>query len=322
LNKSCNFLVVFCIRLAVIMLLVICCGCGMIRRTAINQVGNALSGEATMEVISSDNDPELIWDAMPLALKAMEVMLAQDPSNVDLLLGVANGYIQYAYGNLAQQAQILENSDYKKSQHLWKRTHNLSLRGRDYALTALDLRHPGFSKEVRSNTKAALARTTLEDIPYLYWAAAGWAGAIAADKNDMDSMAELPIAEAMMRRVLVLDENYKNGAAHEFFIAYEGGLPEASGGSLAEAEEHFKRAIECSDGKKAFPYIVYAESVAVKQQDLPLFNQLLDQALAVDVNEVKKWRLVNTIAHERALWLREQIPELFVTYEEGDNEER
>jgi len=319
LNKPYKFSIIASILLSVIMLLLICSGCGSIRRTAVKQVGKALSGEATMTVITSDNDPELIWDAMPFALKAMEVMMSQDPANSDLFLATASGYIQYAHGHLAQQAQMLENSDYKKSLHLWKRTHNLSLRGRDYALAALELRHPGFSKNVRSNTDETLARTTLKDVPSLYWAAAGWAGAITADKNDMNTMAELPVAEAMMRRVLELDESYRNGAVHEFFIAYEGGRPEASGGNLAEAEKHFKLAIASTDGKKAYPYVVYAESVAVKQQDLPLFKQLLDKALAVDVNEVKKWRLVNTIAHERALWLKEQIPELFVVCEEDEH---
>ena len=312
---------VVCALFAVILLLLACSGCGTIRRTAVKQVGETLSGETAMLVISSDNDPELIWDAMPFALKTMEVMLSQDPSNEDLYLGMASAYIQYAYGYLAQNAQMLENSDYKKSQHLWKRTNNLSLRGRDYALDALELRYPGFSQDIRTNTDAILAGTDLDDVPYLYWAAAGWAGAIAADNNDMNTMAELPVVEAMMRRVLELDEDYRDGAVHEFFIAYEGGRPEASGGSLIKAEKHFNQAVECTDGKKAFPYIMFAESVAVKQQDLPLFNKLLDKALAVDVNEVKRWRLVNTIAHERAVWLKEQIPELFVSYTEEGNED-
>ena len=183
---------------------------------------------------------------------------------------------------------------------------------------ALDERHSGFSKEIKTDTKAALAETTLKDAPYLFWAAAGWAGAIAADKNNMDTMAELPITEAMMRRVLELDPNFKDGAVHEFFIAYEGGRPEASGGNIAAAKEHFRKAVECSKGEKAFPYVIYAETVAVKQQNLALFNHLLDKALAIDTNKVKKLRLVNTIAQERAIWLKSRIPELFVDYQEEE----
>jgi len=132
----------------------------------------------------------------------------------------------------------------------------------------------------------------------------------------MKSMAELPVTEAMMRRVLELDETYRNGAVHEFFIVFEAGRPEASGGGITKAEEHFKLAVKYSNGEKAYPYVALAESAAVKLQDLQLFNQLLDRALAIDVNKVRKWRLANTIAQEKALWLKEQVPMLFINYEE------
>lgn len=305
--------------LFVIIFLVICSGCGTIRRTAIKQVGDALSSEKTMAVISSDNDPDLVWEAMPFALKTMEVMLAQDPSNRDLQLALASGYIQYAHGYLAQEAQTDEDIDYNKSQHLWHRTYNLSLRGRDYALSALDFHYPDFSKNVRTNTEATLAQTSLEDAPLLYWAAAGWAGAISANKSDMENMAELPVAVAMMHRVLELDENYRDGAVHEFFIVYEAGQPNSSKESMKKAEVHFRKAIEYTKGKKAYPYVLFAESVAVKKQDLHLFKKLLNQALAVNANEVKEWRLVNTIAQERAQWLKGRIPVLFVDYKEDEN---
>jgi hypothetical protein len=81
---------------------------------------------------------------------------------------------------------------------------------------------------------------------------------------------------------------------------------------------HFNKVIEYTKGKKAYPYVLLAEYVAVREQNLPLFNKLLDQALAVNVNDVKEWRLINTIAHERALWLKQQIPILFLDYEENE----
>ena len=48
-----------------------------------------------MSVITSDNDPDLIWDTMPFALKTLEVMLTQDPPNIDLqlaLIGIFGGF--------------------------------------------------------------------------------------------------------------------------------------------------------------------------------------------------------------------------------------
>jgi predicted anti-sigma-YlaC factor YlaD len=271
-----------------------------------------------MNVIASDNDPDLIWDAMPFTLKAMEIILVQDPSNVNIQLALASGYIQYAHGHLAQKAEMIEDVDYYNSQHLWKRTHNLSLRGRDYALAILDFKYPNFKNNIKIDTKTTLNQTSVEDVPALYWAATGWTGAIVADKTDVESLAELPVATAIMEKVLKLNPNYNDGAVHEFFIAYEAGRPNSSEKSIKKAESHFKEAIICTNGKKASPYIIYAESVAVNKQDLLLFKRLLNDALAINPNEVKKWRLSNTIAHERALWLQQQIPILFLNYKETE----
>jgi len=303
---------------AATLFLLFCSGCGMVRRAAVKQVGDSLSSEKTMEVISSDNDPDLVWDAMPFALKTMEVMLAQDTSNENLKFALASGYVQYAQGHLAMEARMVEDVDYYRSQHLLYRTYNLSIRGRDYALSALDTRYPDFSKKIRIDPNGTLAQTEKEDVPLLYWAAAGWASAISANKMDMETMNELPVTAAMMTRALELDENFNNGAIHEFFIAYEAGRPGGSESNMKNAEMHFKKALDCSGGKRAYPYVLYAESVAVKKQDLLMFNELLDKALAINPNDVKQWRLVNTIAQDRARWLKTRIPMLFVDYKENE----
>ena len=64
-----------------------------------------------------------------------------------------------------------------------------------------------------------------EDADFLYWAGAAWAGALATDKADADLIADLPLAGALVGRVLELDEPYGHGAAHEFLISYEGSRP-------------------------------------------------------------------------------------------------
>jgi uncharacterized protein HemY len=132
-------------------------------------------------------------------------------------------------------------------------------------------------------------------------------------------MAELPISEAIMKQILALNDKYGNGAVQEFFIAYEAARAPAAGGSFARAGEYFEKALLYSQGKKASPYVVYAESVAVRQQDLPRFRKLLDQALAVDVNKEPDLRLANTIAQEKARWLLKRVPDLFLTDDEEQN---
>ena len=178
--------------------------------------------------------------------------------------------------------------------------------------------HPGFEKRLRQDPRHALGALSERDVPLLFWAGAGWAGAISTDVDNMSLVAELPIVEAMMRRALELDEDFECGLIHEFFITFEGSRPEASGGSPERAIEHFNRAVTLTGGRKASPFVSLASSVAVRKQDYKLFEDLLNKALAVDPDAVPEWRLVNTLAQEKARWLLDRRKELFLNYEEND----
>ena len=68
--------------------------CSM-RRFAANAVGNALAKGP--DVYSSDDDPDLVRDAVPFGLKTMESLLAVVPDNRNLLLAACRGFTQYAY---------------------------------------------------------------------------------------------------------------------------------------------------------------------------------------------------------------------------------
>ena len=288
----------------------------IIKKTATSQIGQTFANEKTLYVISSENDPELIWDSMPVALKGMEIVLAQDSDNSKLKIILATSYVSYAQGYLASHAQMTKNTDYSKSEYLWHRAHNLSLRGRDYALSALDSKYPDFTKRLKEDTQSTLIEMTNEDVPALYWAAAGWVGGISSNISDMENIAELPVAVAMMHRALELDEYYNDGAIHEFFIAYEARRPNATKENFENAKMHFDKVIEFTHGQRAFPYVLYAESVAIKKQDIKLFDEMLKKALEVNPDQILKWRLVNTIAQEKARWLLTQKELLFIDYEE------
>jgi hypothetical protein len=125
----------------------------------------------------------------------------------------------------------------------------------------------------------------------------------------MALIGDLPVAGALVARVLELDETYDRGAAHEFFVSYEASRP---GGSADKARDHYRRALELSNGTRASLHLALAESVAVQDQDLPRFQELLGLALAVDPDGVPELRLVNTIARRRAERLGTRVTELFL----------
>jgi predicted anti-sigma-YlaC factor YlaD len=302
----------------VTLILVLASGCGVLRRAAIRDVASFLSRPSASNVFVEENDPELIRDALPFILKGYEALLDVEPKNVELCLSTADAFVKYANLFVHEEAERLEDVDFKRAQYLRQRATKLYLRGRDYALKCLSMDRLGFEKRLRQDPLQALAVLSPKDVPLLFWAGAGWAGAISTDADNMSLVAELPIVEAMMRCALELDEDFERGIIHEFFIAYEGSRPEASGGSSERAKEHFARAVALTGGRKASPFVSLASSVAVREQDHRLFEELLNKALAVDPDEVPEWRLVNTLAQEKAQWLLERRAELFLDYEEND----
>jgi predicted anti-sigma-YlaC factor YlaD len=289
------------------------------RRAQVRSVARIFSGPSESNVFVEDNDPELIRDALPFALKTYETLLSSDPKNKDLILATAEGFVMYANAFVHRDAEESEEDDFRLSQDLRKRATKLYLRGRNYALAGLSLDHPDLEKKLREDPESTLQALSPEDVPLLYWAGAGWAGAIFSDPSDMGLVAELSTVEAMMRRALALDEDYDSGAIHEFFITYEGSRSEVMGGSPDRAVEHFDRAVILTGGNKASPFVALASSVAVRKQDYPMFKELLHKALEIDTDAVPKWRLANILAKEKAQWLLDHSPDLFLDYEESES---
>jgi predicted anti-sigma-YlaC factor YlaD len=293
-------------------------GCGLLRRAAIGDVAEVFSGPSGSNVFVRDDDPELIRDALPFALKTYEALLASDPKNIDLRLRTAGAFVRYANAFVHEEAKRLEALDLQRAQYLRRRATKLYLRGRNYALAGLMLDYPDFENKLRDNQEEALRALSEKDVPFLFWAAAGWAGAISTDVNNMSLVAELPCVEAMMRRALELDQDFEDGAIHEFFISYEGGRSEAVGGNEERAMAHFDGVVRLTGDQKASPYVLLASSVAVRKQDDKMFRKLLHKALVIDPDGVPKWRLANILAQEKALWLLDHGPELFLNYEEAE----
>lgn len=303
------------------MLAACCAGCGTIRNAAVRTAGDMFAGEKALAVFTSDDDPELIRDALPFALKTLDVLLVQDPGNDELRLSTAVLYIQYAYAFLDSEADYLAEDQPERARALRDRAVTLYLRGRDYAMTVLDHAHPEFSEMLLPDPDKALAAMGAEDVPALYWVGASWAAAIGANPGNMSLVAELPIVEPVMRKVLALDPDFDSGSVHEFFISFEGGRGELMGGDSALAEKHFKEAVRLSRGQRASPYISLASTVAVSNQDAEMFIDLLTTALAIDASDRPAERLPNILSQRKAKWLLDHGPDLFLEFGEEDLEE-
>jgi len=287
-------------------------GCSL-RTLAANQIGNALaSGGSTF---TSDDDPELVGAALPFSLKLMESVLADSPHHEALLVATCRGFTQYAYGWVDPSGQ----GEGETALMARERTKRLSLRARGYGLRALSLSIPNFAIRLSSDPSATLALTRKRDVPALYWLAAAWGLAIANGKDDVDLLGDLPIVEALISRAAELDPDFDGGAIHTFLISYEGSRSTVSRDAATRAREHFLRAVELSGGQLASPYVAAAESLAVPAQNREEFTQLLERALAIDMNARPEWRLQNLLAQRRASWLLAHHDDLFMDSTTGND---
>jgi predicted anti-sigma-YlaC factor YlaD len=280
-----------------------------IKGLAVNSLGNALSeGGASY---ARDDDPELVFAASPFALKTVESLLDEAPRHKGLLTTASSGFVQYAFGQVQQEADFVEAADLARATVLRARAKRLYLRGRDYGFRGLEVDFPRFREELARDPRQALAPMTRAQVPLLYWTSLAWFAAISLDKTNSELAADQFRAEALMRRALALDEGWERGSIHDFLISWEG-RGEAVGGSYERARRHLERARELAQNKRASALVNYAETVSVARQDRKEFEALLREALAVDPDVVIDMRLANVLYQRRARWLLGRADELFV----------
>jgi len=263
------------------------------------------------DVFARDDDPELVRDAVPFALKAMESLLSSKPDHKGLLAALCKGFTQYAVAFVRQDAE--EARDPAVRREGMERARRLLLRARGYGMRGLSVGRDGFATALAEDPAGACARVGAEDVALLYWTGAAWSLAVSTSPDDPSLLADLPKIEALMRRALATDERYDDGAVHEFFVAFEGGRPEAMGGSVDRARRHMERAMALSGGRKVSPLVTFAETVSVRTQDRKGFLELLDRALAFDARSASpEHRMGNLVSQRRARWLKGRVDDLFL----------
>lgn len=286
-------------------------GCTSSRMAA--GMADALSGDE-VSVFATDEDPVLVGQALPFALKMYESLLQESPDHVPLLLATGKAFTLYAYGYVQTPAEHLPtDADGKRGEEL-ERAKNLYFRARGYLFDALEQQHPGFRTSLaKGATDSLLASMTQTDTALLYWTGMSWMGAFSTAKSNLSLLMGVRKAAAMIMRVGELNPSFGRGSVDEFLISYYGNLPKSMGGSLEKAQEHFEKALQHSQGTKAGPFVTMATTVAAKSKDKPHFEKLLRKALDVDLDSYPPDRLVNALAQRNARWLLENSDRFFGT---------
>ena len=274
---------------------------------AVNAIVPTMANPA---VYRSEEDPELVRDALPFLLKMIESILDTSPRQDQALVFACTGFTLYANAFIQVDADLAELAgDYESELSLRDRTWRLYVRARDYCLQSLELKYDGIAGRLRQDPEAAVAVTDADDVEVLFLLSAAWGLAI-SNALTPELVADLPAVRALLERALELDEGYQRGSLHTSLITIEALRPEL-GGSRERAREHFDRAIELSDGLDAAPFVAFAVGVLVPAENRAEFQQRLDQALAIDPDEDMSLRLLNKVNQKRARMLLDHIDDLF-----------
>jgi len=290
-------------------------GCS-INKLAVNMVADMLAGDEST-VFTGDDDPELIGDALPFALKLYESLLEADPDNPRLLLATGKAFCLYSFAYIQTPAELLPYEEYEQQEHMLSRAKKLYLRAKNYIFHAIDIQIPGFFPLFdQEEPEKAFDYIKAKHLEYLYWGGTAWMGAVTADPFDMTLTIMLPRAVMLIEKIIEIDDSFDHGGAHELLVSYYGSVSELMGGSEEKARHHFRKAVEYSEGKKAGPYLALATSVCISKQYIGEFKDLMEKILLIDTSEISEYRLLNVLAQKKAAWYQEHLEDFFIIEEE------
>lgn len=218
--------------------------------------------------VLNQDDPATVRAGAPAFLLLLDGLLEGDPENVDLL--IANARLHAAYAGVFVE-------DRERAGRLAGKAHGYARRALCLTRRALcDLHERPFA-----DYQAALAPLGRDALPALYAYGVTWAGVI-EQQGDWQAAADLPKVEAVLDRVVAIDEGFERGQAHVYLGALRSLVPPALGGNPERGRAHFERAIALSQGRNLVAQVELARRYARLTFDRALHDRLLQEVLAAD----------------------------------------
>ena len=262
-------------------IIVLTTGCSSIMSSA-----TAGLAESLTNAVLNQNDPETVRQGAPAYLLLIDGLIADNPDNAELLMAGASLYSSYA-------GAFVDDPE---------RASRLSRKGRDYGWAAWCEVEKN-ACEIWSAPYEDFERVVNDmgprEVPVLYSAGAAWASWIRANTDDWSAIADKARVDAMMQRVVALDETYEEGSAFLYLGILATLLPEAMGGKPEQGRVDFERVIELSDEKNLMAKVLLARSYARLVFNRDLHDRLCREVIEADP-VAPGLTLTNTMAQEEA----------------------
>lgn len=250
--------------------------------------------------IMKQQDLELVRDGAPAYLLLIDSFIEGSPDDPDMLMAAAQLYSAYT------SAFVIDEDK--------PRAKIMSKKAKNYAFTAMSIKNTTFATlhdKPYEEFEAILPTIQPGDEEILFLVISTWSTFIQAHSGDWDNLADIAKVEALVKRLLELDETYYYGSPHLAMGILKTLLPKALGGRPEEAKVHFEKAIEISQGKFLPAQVTYAKNYARLSFDRQLHDRLLAQVMETPVDIVPELTLINAMAKKQAEGLLADADEYF-----------
>jgi hypothetical protein len=258
-------------------------------------------------------DYDLVGKSFPAAIIQLEGLLRIVPDNEVIGLSLVGAYVGYGTGWIEDEVEVADiEDDWEHADHLRGRALVMYTRSWDLSRHFMRNRDPGLDAAIKGGVDTLeawldLAFTQKEDAAILFWAGASLGARINMGMEDMDTVADLPLAKVLLNKSVELDPDF-------MFM-----LGKMTMGVLAASEfpPDMDRAklllddvLEKTERRNLMVQMSMARYYAVATGDHKLFRELLEEVIeAGDV--LPEARLSNAIARRRAARYLDQIEYYF-----------
>jgi len=247
-------------------------------------------------------DYVLVGKSFPASIIQLEGLLRVVPENEVIGLSLVAAYIGYGTGWIEDRVEIADiEDDWEEATHLRRRALVMYNRAWDLSQYFLRLRDPSFDEALAGgvDTLEAWANKRFqlkEDAAILLWAGASLGARINMGMEDIDTVADLPLAKVLLERSVELDPDFMFmiGKMTMGVLAASEFPPDMDRAKLILDE-----VLEKTERRNLMVQMSMARYYAVNAGDSQLFRDLLEEVVeAGDV--LPEARLSNAIARRRA----------------------
>ena len=247
-------------------------------------------------------DYDLVGKSFPASIIQLEGLLRVVPDNETIGMSLVGAYIGYGTGWIEDRVEVADLEDeWEEADALRRRALVMYTRAWDLSQHFLRNRDPGFDAALAGgvDTLDAWLRevfTEKEDAAILLWSGASLGARINMGMEDMDTVADLPLAKVLLGYSVELDPDFMFmiGQMTMATLAASEFPPD-----MDRAKLLFDEVLAKTERRNLMVQLSMARYYAVNVGDDKLFRALLEEVLAAG-DVLPEARLSNTLARRRA----------------------